>query len=276
MKQSKPNELKPWRLILAATVTIITFVALLAGGVLAMTVEGNNQDGSLPNVVLVHGAWADGSSWSGVIQRLQKEGYNVTAPQFPLTSTADDVARLRQVLAVQEGPTIVAGHSYGGQIMTTLGTDAPNVAGLVYIAAFGLDEGESLGGLLGQGPPTPALAHLRIDEQGFAWLPQDDFVNHFAADVDRVQANVMYAVQQPLHTSTFGEKMGTPAWKTLPSWYLVAGNDEVIPPDAERLFAQRMGATTVEIESSHVAMVSHPEEVTDLIVKAAQAVTSGN
>jgi pimeloyl-ACP methyl ester carboxylesterase len=241
-----------------------------------MTVEGNNQDGSLLNVVLVHGAWADGSSWSGVIQRLQKEGYNVTAPQFPLTSTADDVARLRQVLAVQEGPTIVAGHSYGGQIMTALGTDAPNVAGLVYIAAFGLDEGESLGGLLEQGPPTPALAHLRIDEQGFAWIPQDDFVNHFAADVDRVQANVMYAVQQPAHVSTLGEKMGTPAWKTLPSWYLVAGNDEVIPPDAERLFSQRMGATTVEIESSHVAMVSHPEEVTDLIVKAAQAVTSGN
>src|SRR5918992_2212146 len=197
MKQSKSKGLHSWRLGLGAAATPITFVALLAGGVLAMTVEGNNQDGSLLNVVLVHGTFADGSSWSGVIQRLQKEGYNVTAPQFPLTSTADDVARLRRVLAVQEGPTILAGHSYGGQIMTTLGTDAPNVAGLVYIAAFGLDEGESLGGLLGQGPPTPALAHLRIDEQGFAWLPQDDFVNHFAADVDRVQANVMYAVQQP-------------------------------------------------------------------------------
>jgi|SRR5918999_4539769 pimeloyl-ACP methyl ester carboxylesterase len=276
MKQSKPNELKSWRLILGAAVTTITFVALLAGGVLAMTVEGNNQDGSLPNVVLVHGAWADGSSWSAVIQRLQKEGYNVTAPQFPLTSTADDVARLRQVLAVQDGPTIVAGHSYGGQIMTALGTNAPNVVGLVYIAAFGLDEGESIGGLLGQGPPTPALAHLRTDEQGFTWIPQDDFVNHFAADVDQVQANVMYAVQQPAHVSVVGEPMGTPAWKTLPTWYLVAKNDEAIPPDAQRLFAQRMGATTVEIESSHVPMVSHPEAATDLIVKAAQGVTSGD
>src|ERR687895_2801599 len=136
MKQSKPNELKSWRLILGAAVTIITFVALLTGGVLAMTVEGNNQDGSLPNIVLVHGAWADGSSWSGVIQRLQKDGYNVTAPQFPLTSTADDVARLRQVLAVQEGPTIVAGHSYGGPIITTPGTDAPHLCGFVYIPAF--------------------------------------------------------------------------------------------------------------------------------------------
>src|ERR1700726_5086711 len=113
----------------------------------------------LANVVLVHGAWADGSSWSGVVEQLQAEGRKVTAPQFPLTSLADDVARLRQVLALQDGPTVVVGHSYGGQVMTALGTDAPNVVGLVYIAAFGLDEGESLGGLLAQGPPTPALEH---------------------------------------------------------------------------------------------------------------------
>src|SRR5579862_9519114 len=123
-----------------------------------------------PNVVLVHGAWADGSCWRGVIEGLQSEGYAVTAPQFPLTALADDVARLRQVLARQTGPTIVVGHSYGGQIITALGTDAPNVVGLVYISAFGLDEGESIGALLAQGPPTPALAHLDVDERGFAWL----------------------------------------------------------------------------------------------------------
>ena len=225
-----------------------------------------------PNIVLVHGAWADGSSWSAVIERLQKAGYNVTAPQFPLTALADNLARLRQVLAVQPGPTILAGHSYGGQIITALGTDASNVVGLVYIAAFGLDEGETLGGLLLQGPPTPALAHLRIDAQGFGWLPQDDFVEHFAADVDRDQANVMYAVQQPISLSAFADVMGVPAWKSLPSWYLVAKNDEAIPPDAERLFAQRMGATTVEIASSHVAMVSHPDDVVKLIKDAARAV----
>src|ERR1700730_6361720 len=121
------------------------------------------------NIVLVHGAWADGSCWSAVIERLQADGYHVTAPQFPETSLADDVARLRQVLDRQDGPTIVAGHSYGGQIMTALSTNAPNVAGLVYIAAFGLDQGESLGALLSQGPPTPALAHLFTDPQGFAW-----------------------------------------------------------------------------------------------------------
>jgi pimeloyl-ACP methyl ester carboxylesterase len=226
-----------------------------------------------PNIVLVHGAWADGSCWSAVIERLQAGGYTVTAPQFPESSLADDVARLRQVLDRQDGPAIVAGHSYGGQIMTALGAGAPNVAGLVYIAAFGLDEGESIGGLLAQGgPPTPALAHLDIDKQGFAWLPENDFVYHFAADVDADQARVMYAVQQPLATSTFGDVMGVPAWKSCPSWFLVAEDDQAIPPEAERQFAKRMGAVTVAIPAGHLAMVSHPDDVAQLIMTAAEAV----
>jgi pimeloyl-ACP methyl ester carboxylesterase len=234
--------------------------------------EGTTEMNPRPNIVLVHGAWADGSSWSGVIERLQADGYRVTAPQFPLTALADDVARLRQVLELQAGPVIVAGHSYGGQVMTALGMDAPNVAGLVYVAAFGLDQGESLGALLSQGPVTPALAHMFTDTQGFAWLSEDDFVSHFAADVDPVNAKVMYAVQQPLATSAFGDVMDVPAWKTLPTWYLVAGDDQALPPDAERMFASRMGATTVEIPSSHVAMVSHPGDAAQLIETAAEAV----
>jgi pimeloyl-ACP methyl ester carboxylesterase len=225
-----------------------------------------------PNIVLVHGAWADGSCWSGVIERLQAGGYTVTAPQFPESSLAADVARLRQVLDRQDGPVIVAGHSYGGQIMTALGTDTPNVVGLVYIAAFGLDEGESIGGLLAQGPPTPALAHLDIDSHGFAWLPEDDFVKHFAADVDPARARVMYAVQQPLAASTLQDVMGVPAWKSHPCWYLVAGDDQAIPPDAERQFAKRIGATTIEVQAGHVVMVSHPDEVAQLIETAAKAV----
>jgi pimeloyl-ACP methyl ester carboxylesterase len=222
-----------------------------------------------PNIVLVHGAWADGSCWSAVIEQLQAKGYTVTAPQFPETSLAADVARLRQVLVRQSGPTIVAGHSYGGQIMTALGVDAANVVGLVYIAAFGLDEGESIGALLGSGPPTPALANLDIDALGFAWLPEDDFVTHFAADVDPSKSRVMHAAQQPLALSALEDVMGVPAWKSQPSWYLVATNDEAIPPDAERSFAARMGATTVEVVSSHVPMVSHPDEVVALIETAA-------
>src|SRR5713101_6063493 len=184
-----------------------------------------------PNIILVHGAWADGSSWSAVIEDLQADGYRVTAPQFPLTSLADDVARLRQVLSLQDGPAIVAGHSYGGQIITALGTDAPNAAGLVYIAAFALDQGEALGALLSQGPTPPALEHLFTDPQGFDWLTEDDYVHHFAADVDPVKAKVMYATQQVLAGSTFNDVMGIPAWKSLPSWYLVATEDQAIPPD---------------------------------------------
>lgn len=227
---------------------------------------------TVKNIVLVHGAWADGSSWSDVIRQLQKTGYNVIAPQFPHTSLADNLARLREVLVDQAGPAIVAGHSYGGQVITALGTDAPNVAGLVYIAAFGLDEGESLGALLSQGPPTPALAHLRVDARGFAWLPREHFVKYFAADVDPTRGSVMYAIQQPLSMDALKDTMGKPAWKALPSWYMVAKNDQVIPPDVERMFAMRMGATVVEIESSHVPMVSHPDAVVNLIVKAAGSV----
>jgi pimeloyl-ACP methyl ester carboxylesterase len=141
-------------------------------------------------------------------RRLPRHGSTVPA------KLADDVARLRRVLARQDGPTVLVGHAYGGQIITSLGEDAPNVVGLVYIAGFALDEGESIAALLGQGPPTPAIAHLDTDEQGFAWLPEDDFVNHFAADVDPSKARVMHAVQQPLHVSAWEETMGTPAWKS--------------------------------------------------------------
>jgi pimeloyl-ACP methyl ester carboxylesterase len=225
-----------------------------------------------PNIVLVHGAWADGSCWSEVVRQLQADGYHVISPQFPMSSLAADVARLREVLRFQTGPTLIVGHSYGGQIMTALATDAPNAVGLIYIAAFGLDEGESLGALLSQGPVTPALVHMFTDEQGYTWLSEDDFVNHFAADVEPDRARVLHAAQQALAAAAFNDVMGVPAWKALPSWYLVASNDEAIPPDAERQFAARMNAVTVEIPSSHVAMVSHPSDVASLIKTAADKV----
>jgi pimeloyl-ACP methyl ester carboxylesterase len=203
-----------------------------------------------------------------VIRKLQAAGHDVVAPQMPHTSLADDVDRLRHVLRMDAVPTVLAGHSFGGQIITALGSDAPNVVGLVYVAAFGLDEGESIGALLAQGPPTPALANLEIDDLGLAWLPEDDFVGHFAADLDPADARVLYAVQQPLAATTLGDVMGGPAWRSLPSWYVVAIEDEAIPPDAERLWAQRMGATTIEIAASHVVMTSHPDEVADFILSA--------
>ena len=226
-----------------------------------------------PNVVLVHGAWADGSCWRGVIEGLQSEGYRVTAPQFPLTSLADDVARLRQVLARQTGPTIIVGHSYGGQIMTALGADAPGVVGLVYVTAFALDEGESLGALLAQGPPPPALVHQSVDDRGFVWLAEEGFT-HFAADVDPVTSKFMFAVQQPLASNAFNDAMGVPAWRSLPSWYLIATEDQAIPPPAQQMFAERMGATTIDVPSSHVAMVSHPKDVILLTEMATEALAA--
>jgi pimeloyl-ACP methyl ester carboxylesterase len=226
-----------------------------------------------PNVLLIHGAFADGSSWSAVVEDLQAKGYQVTAPQFPLTSLADDVARLRQALDWQSRPTIVAGHSYGGQVMTALGDDTTNVVGLVYVAAFGLAEGESITAVGADAPPPPALANLIVDEHGFGRVPEDDFVGHFAADVAPVKARVMHAAQQPVSMSVFDDVMGTPAWRSLPSWYLVAADDQAIAPDVERMFARRMKAETVEVASSHVAMVSHPEAVVELIEAAAHATT---
>lgn len=225
-----------------------------------------------PGIVLIHGAWADGSCWSAVIESLQADGYSVSAPQFPETSLAADVARLRQVLRRRTGPTVVVGHSYGGQIMTALGAESDGVAALVYVAAFALDQGESLGALLGGGPPTPALAHLIVDEQGCAWLPEEDFVGHFASGVAPDRARVLCAVQQGLSMSTFEDVMGVPAWKSHACFYLVAQGDQAIPPDAERMFARRMGARTVEASSGHLAMVSHPAEVVALIEAAAEHV----
>ena len=187
------------------------------------------------------------------------------SPRWPLT-----LPGCARCWPARTARPIVAGHSYGGQIITALGTDAPNVVGLVYIAAFGLDEGESIGGLLAQGPPTPALAHLDIDEQGFAWLPEDDFVNHFAADVDPVKARVMYRRAAAAGLVRPAGRDGRPGLEVAPDLVPGRRRRQAIPPDAERQFAARMGATTVEIPTSHVAMVSHPDDVVQLIETAAE------
>ncbi len=269
MKPGKSNERKSWRAILRT----FAIIAMMVVGMSALAQGGGNQAKSLPSIVLVHGAWADGSSWSGVIQRLQSAGYKVTAVQIPLTALADDVARTRQVLAAQSGPTILVGHSYGGAVITQLGTDAPNVVGLVYVAAFAPDEGETAKGLTSGDPQPAGAAAIRPDAQGHLWLDPDGFVKYFAPDVNRAQARVLAAVQKPIAAGTFlgEEPFGPPAWRSLPSWYLVTTNDQMIPPDAQRFMAQRMKATISTVASSHVPMVSHPDVVANLIIKAAQA-----
>lgn len=222
------------------------------------------------NIMLVHGAWADGSCWSKVILLLQAKGYSVTAAQIPLTSLSDDIAVTRRLLAASKEPTILVGHSYGGAVTTGAATETPQVKALVYITAFGLDEGESLASLSKQGPPSAGSTSIEPDKEGFLWINRDKFHKAFAADVTNDEAAVMAAVQKPLSVASFTEAEGKPAWKTIPSWYLVCTDDQMIPPPAQEFLANRMNATVQTAPSSHAAMVSHPREVVDLIEQAAE------
>lgn len=226
----------------------------------------------LPAIVLIHGAWADGTGWQEVIKRLQREGYEVTAVQNSLTSLADDVATTKRVLdaAGEKGPVIAVGHSYGGAVMTGAAAGNPNVKALVYIAAFAPAAGEPLGLLLQQ-YPTELSAILEFDAAGFGYLNRSRFRAVFAADVDPATAKIMAAAQKPAFGGIFAEHLDAAAWETIPAWYMVAKNDKALSPDMERFVAQRMGATTVELRSSHVPFISQPNEVVKLIEQAARA-----
>jgi|SRR5215217_3909287 len=223
------------------------------------------------NIVLVHGAWADGSSWSKVIPILQNAGHRVIAVQLPLHSVADDVATVKRAVDLVGGPTILVGHSYGGFVITNAGYNNQNVTGLVYLAAFAPDENESL--LTFMDPSTLPPGFLVFDSGGFAYINPDMFHQALAQDADLTEAGIMAAVQKPFNQSIAGEKSGPPAWKQLPTWYQVSEDDHVIPPDAERMFAQRMNATTLSINSSHVAPVSHPDEIAQFILNATKGST---
>ncbi|MBD2511689.1 alpha/beta hydrolase [Nostoc muscorum FACHB-395] len=227
------------------------------------------------NIVLVHGAFADSSSWSKVIPLLQDKGFRVTAVQIPLTSLANDVAVVEQVLAAQTDPTILVGHSYGGAVITVAGANAPNVIGLVYIAAYAPDTGESLGDLNGRFPTPLGSSHVRpVYNNQFLQVDPDTFQEAFAQDVETVQARVMAAVQKPIAIKNFDEKVAKPAWKSKRSWYQVSDNDRMISPELERFMAKRIGATVISLPSSHASMVSHPAEVANLIIEAAKAEAS--
>jgi len=223
-----------------------------------------------PSVVLVHGAFADASGWSDVILSLEKRGYFVTAVQNPLTSLADDVATTRRVIDTQKGPVILVAHSYGGAVITNAAKGAANVKALVYVAAFAPEENEAFAPLLEKYPTMLATA-LVPDSAGFLSIDRTKFKEAFCADVGDDVRRVLAATQKPLHGSIFGAQFGPPAWKDIPSWFLVAKHDNTINPDLERMFAKRMNATTIELESSHVAYISHPDVVVDLIEAAATA-----
>lgn len=237
--------------------------------------QSRHAPGTGINVLLVHGAWVDASSWIGVIPLLQAQGYNVLAVQNALTSLEEDVNVTRQALASLTGPTIVVGHSYGGVVITNASTGAPNLHSLVYIAAVAPEEGESVMSIAEQFPTPPITAHVVPSyRQGYNWVDPAFFPQDFVQDIAVAQAQALAVVQKPITPACFTAKSGPPAWKTVPSWYLISGNDRAINVDSERFMARRIGATTRQIASSHASPVSHPQEVFEIIVAAAQGAPS--
>lgn len=249
---------------IVATAAVCMLTAMLGG-------TGARAQAAAPvkagNVVLVHGAWADGSSWSDVIARLQAAGLHVTAVQNPLTSLADAVAETRRALALQDGPTVLVGHSWSGTLVSEAGID-PKVAALVYIAARAPDAGEDFVALSGKFPTMPARAGVQ-DHDGYTKLSEDAFLKYFANGVEHRKAEVLYAEQQPTAASLFGDRTTVAAWHSKPTFYAVSKNDQTISPDLERFLATRMKATTVELDAGHLSLVSHPKQVADLILAAA-------
>jgi len=224
-----------------------------------------------PTIVLVHGAFADGSSWQRVIPILQRDGYNVIAVQNPLTSLAADVETTKRVVDAQTGPVVLVGHSYGGAVITAAAAGSSNVKSLVYIAAFAPEVGEAIGAF-GDKYPAPLGAALKPDKGGFLYIDTTQFHSVFGADLPVAETRVMAATQKPIIGNVFGATVDQATWKAIPTWYLVAQDDRAINPDLERFYAKRMNARTTEIKSSHVPFISHPADVARLIEQAAGTV----
>src|ERR1700691_1176457 len=250
---------KEWTVVAVSTLSL----ALMTGRVNAQT----SSPVQARNIVLVHGAWADGSSWSEVIPRLQAAGLHVTAVQNPLTSVEDSVAETRRVLAQQDGPTVLVAHSWGGTVISETGTD-PKVTALVYVAARAPDAGEDFVALSGKFPAGPVRAGVQ-EHDGFTKLSEESFLKYFANGVEPRKAKVLYAVQEPTAASLFGGRTTAAAWAWKPSWYAVSKLDQTINPDLERFLAKRMNATTIELNAGHLSLVSHPKEIANLILAAA-------
>ncbi|SRR5258708_7888163 len=235
----------------------------------ALPVAADAPKPGVRNVVLVHGAWADGSSWAKVIPLLEAAGLHVVAVQNPLTSLQDDVAAVQRAIALQDGPVLLVGHSYGGAVITEAGTD-PKVAGLVYVAAFAPDAGQAVGELGKEFPPTPGGAEIRPDASGFLMMTPKGIEEDFAQDLPKTERKILAATQGPTNGAAFGAKLANAAWKTKPTWYVVAANDRMIAPDLERQFAKTMKAKTITVPSSHVPMLSHAQQVAKLIIEASK------
>jgi len=261
------------RRLFAGSIAALSASALLAQRAAAAASPPTRKSVSAPpvrNVVLVHGLFADGSSWGKVIPILQRAGLRVSAVQNPLSSFDDDVAATRRVLALQDGPTVLVAHSYGGMVISEAGTD-PKVASLVYVAARAPDAGEDYGALARRYPTPPASAGIRWGADGYGELSEQAFLRDFAGDLDPAEARAYWAVQGRMARATPAAKTTVAAWRARPSWYAVSTQDRTIDPGLQRYVARRMNATTVELASSHVSLLSHPQEVAMLILDAAGA-----
>jgi pimeloyl-ACP methyl ester carboxylesterase len=250
----------------------IVSAALVAGVASSLTSLRGTAAAAAPpkarNVVLVHGLFADGSCWSEVISRLQSAGLNATAVQNPLTTLPEAVASAQRVLARQDGPTVLVGHSFSGMIVTEAGMH-PNVSALVYVAARAPDAGEDYAALAKKYPTPPASAGIIFDgDEGR--LGEEAFLRDFAGDLPQAKAKVLYAVQEPFQKALLTGKTTQAAWRSKPSFYAVSSEDRTINPDLERFMAKRMGAKTIEVKASHVSLISHPDEIAALILEAAQ------
>jgi pimeloyl-ACP methyl ester carboxylesterase len=231
-----------------------------------------NANTALAAIALVHGGFVDGSGWEDVYRILKKDGYRVSIVQNPTTSLADDVAATKRVIAEQQGPVILVGHSYGGVVITEAGND-PSVAGLVYIAAFAPDRGESVAALIKDPPPGAPVPPILPPQEGFLALDRTKFAASFAADVEPEKAEFMADSQVPWGVVALNGAVTEPAWQSKPSWYLVATDDHMIPPLAQRAMSKRAGSSVVEVKGSHAVYVSQPEAVAELIKKAAKSLS---
>jgi len=245
-------------------------VFTVASAFLLSLASGAVGDSMKPTIVLVHGAFVDGSSWDKVIPILQHDGYPVIAVQNPLTSLPDDVATTKRVIAAQKGPVVVVGHSYGGAVIPGAAAGNPNVKALVYVAAFAPEPGEPLGSPEKKFA-APALNSAIVPAAaGFLYIDRAKFHDDFCEDLSAADARVLAATQKPLHSSVFGASVASAAWKTIPSWYIVSSQDQAENPEVQRFYAKRMGAKTTEIEASHLSILSHPREVAKVIEEAAR------
>lgn len=249
----------------------ISLIAIAGSLLTAMfhtgAVAGSTPPRGVRNIVIVHGAWADGSSWSKVIPLLQAKGLHVVAVQNPLTSLAADVAATKRAIALQDGPVLLVGHSYGGVVITEAGND-PKVVGLVYVAALVPSEGESAASLTKPLPPAPLGSEVRADAEGFLTLTPKGIAEDFAQDLPDDEKQLLTATQGPTAAAVFSATITTAAWRTKPSWYVIASNDRAVPPELQKTEAAAIKATSITVPSSHVPMLSHPKAVADLIEQA--------